>query len=35
MIVCDNTIAAEGLSDFFKNVGKKGFKASKGLQKYF
>ena len=26
MTVSDNTIQAEGLRDFFKNLGKKGFK---------
>ena len=35
MIVSDNTIQAEGLSDFFKNLGEKGFIASKGWQKMF
>ena len=29
MIVSDNTIQAEGLGDFFKNLGKKGPNLSK------
>ena len=29
MIVSDNVIQAEGLGDFFKNLGKKGLKVSK------
>ena len=33
MIVSDNTIAAEGLGDFFKNLGKKGLNVSKNLAK--
>ena len=31
MIVSDNTIQAEGLGDFFENLGKKGFNVSKTL----
>ena len=33
MVVSDNTIQAEGLSDFFKILGKKGFNASKKMAK--
>ena len=33
MIVNDNTIEAEGLGDFFKNLGKKGLNVSKKLAK--
>ena len=33
MIVSDNTIQAEGLGDFFKNLGKKGFNISKKMAK--
>ena len=33
MIVSDNVIQAEGLSDFFKNVGKKGLNVSKKMAK--
>ena len=33
MIVCDNTIEAEGLGDFFKNLGKVSSKAAKKLAK--
>ena len=33
MIVSDNTIQAEGISDFFKNLGKKGFNVSKKMAK--
>ena len=33
MIVSDNTIKAEGLGDFFKNLGKKGLNASKKMAK--
>ena len=33
MIVTDNTIQAEGLGDFFKNLGKKGFNVSKKMAK--
>ena len=33
MIVSDNTIQAEGLSDFFKNLGKKGLNVSKKMAK--
>ena len=33
MIVSDNTIEAEGLGDFFKNLGKKGLNASKKMAK--
>ena len=29
MIVSDNTIKAEGLGDFFRNLGKKGLNVSK------
>ena len=32
MIVSDNTIQAEGLGDFFKNLGKKGLNVSKKWQ---
>ena len=35
MIVSDNTITAERLGDFFKNLGKKGLNASKTWQKMF
>ena len=31
MIVSDNTIQAEGLGDFFKNLGKKGLNVSKKM----
>ena len=31
MIVSDNVIQAEGLSDFFKNLGKKGLNVSKKM----
>ena len=33
MTVSDNTIQAEGLSDFFKNLGKKGLNVSKKTAK--
>ena len=33
MIVSDNTIQAEGLGDFFKNLGKKGLNVSKRIAK--
>ena len=33
MIVSDNTIQAEGLGDFFKNLGKVSSKAAKNWQK--
>ena len=33
MTVSDNTIEAEGLSDFFKNLGRKGVNASKKMAK--
>ena len=33
MIVSDNTIKAEGLGDFFKNLGKKGLHISKKMTK--
>ena len=33
MIVSDNVIQAEGLSDFFKNLGKKGLNISKKMAK--
>ena len=33
MIVSDNTIQAEGLGDFFKNLGKKGLNVSKKMAK--
>ena len=33
MIVSDNTIKAEGLGDFFKNLGKKGLNVSKKIAK--
>ena len=33
MIVPDNVIQAEGLGDFFKNLGKKGLKVSKKMAK--
>ena len=35
MIVSDNTIQAEGLGDFFKNLGKISPKAGKNQQKTF
>ena len=35
MIVSDNTIQAEGLGDFFKNLGKKGLNVSKKLVKMY
>ena len=35
MIVSDNTIKAEGLGDFFKNLGKKGLNVSKKWQKTY
>ena len=35
MIVSDNTIQAEGLGDFFKNLGKKGLNVSKKWQKMY
>ena len=31
MTVSDNTIKAEGLGDFFKNLGKKGLNVSKNI----
>ena len=31
MIVSDNVIRAEGISDFFKNLGKKGLNVSKKM----
>ena len=31
MTITDNTIQADGLSDFFKNLGKKGFDVSKKM----
>ena len=31
MVVSDNVIRAEGLGDFFKNLGKKGLNVSKKL----
>ena len=34
MTVSDNTIQAEGLGDFFKSLGKKGFNVSKKMAKY-
>ena len=34
MIVSDNTIQAEGLDDFFKNLSKKGLNVSKKMAKY-
>ena len=33
MIVSDNTIKAEGLGDFFKNLSKKGLNVSKEMAK--
>ena len=33
MTVSDNTIQAEGLSDFFENLGKKGLNVSNNLTK--
>ena len=33
MIVSDNTVKAEGLGNFFKNLGKKGLNASKKMAK--
>ena len=33
MMVSDNTIAAEGLCDFFRSLGKEGFFASKNMAK--
>ena len=33
MIVSDNVIEAEGLGDFFKNLGKKGLNVSKKMAK--
>ena len=33
MIVSDNVIQAEGIGDFFKNLGKKGFNISKKMAK--
>ena len=33
MIVSDNLIQAEGLGDFFKNIGKKGLNVSKKMSK--
>ena len=33
MIVSDNVIQAEGLADFFKNLGKKGLNVSKKMAK--
>ena len=33
MIVSDNVIQAEGLGDFFKNLGKKGLNISKKMAK--
>ena len=35
MIVSDNVIQAEGLDDFFKNLGKKGLNISKKMAKTF
>ena len=35
MIVSDNTRLAEGLGDFFKNLGKKGLNVSKKWQKLY
>ena len=35
MIVGDNTIAAEGLQDFFRTLGKKGFSVAKRMAKKF
>ena len=34
MTVSDDTIKAEGLGDFFKNLGKKGLNVSKKMAKY-
>ena len=34
-IVSDNVIQAEGLGDFFKNLGKKGLHLPKGWQKTY
>ena len=33
LIVSDNTVQAEGLGDFFENLGKKGLNASKKMEK--
>ena len=33
MTVSDNTIKAESLGDFFKNLGTKGFNVSKKMEK--
>ena len=33
MVVSDNVIRAEGIGDFFKNLGKKGLNVSKKWQK--
>ena len=35
MIVSDNTIQAEGLGDFLKNLGKKGLSVSKKMAKTY
>ena len=35
MIVSGNTIQAEGLGDFFKNLGKKGLNVSKKMAKTY
>ena len=35
MTVCDNTILAEGLSEFFKNLGEKGLNVSKKMAKTY
>ena len=35
MIVSDDTIKAEGLGDFFKNLGKKGSNVSKKMAKTY
>ena len=35
MTVSDDTIKAEGLGDFFKNLGKKGLNVSKRMAKTF
>ena len=35
MTLSDNIIQAEGLGDFFKNLGKKGLNVSKKWQKTF
>ena len=35
MIVSDNTIQAEGLGDFFKNLGKRGLNVAKKCQKTY